>query len=96
MRYELSQMELSNMLTEAAEMGAKRAYIHLGIIKPYMSKAEAFKMYGRANVERWVKEQLIIPIKDGGNSAKWRLCRIRLEMVAKTSNRHTYTPVNER
>ena len=96
MRYELSQMELSNMLTEAAEMGAKRAYIHLGIIKPYMSKAEAFKMYGRANVDRWIKENLIVPIKDGNYSAKLRLDRIKLEMVSKTANRHTYTPVNER
>ncbi len=93
---EITRIQLAELLTEAAEMGAKKALSEAGIIKPYLKKSEAFKLYGRSTVERWIKEQLITARKDGNDSAAWRLDRIELEAVAKASNRHTYLSVVER
>lgn len=93
---EITVGQLSELLANAAEIGAKRALSQLGVIRPYLKKSEAFKQFGRANVERWLKEGLITPRKDGVDSAAWRLDRNELESVAKTSNRHTYLSTDER
>lgn len=93
---EISLQELSTLLQQAAELGAMKALEEAGCLKPYLNKSEAFKKYGRANVERWLKEQLITPRKDGNDSAAWRLDRLELDAVAKASNRHTYLTVAER
>lgn len=81
---------LRHFLIEAAELGAQQALIESGHLKPYMSKSEAYKMYGRANVDRWVQEGIVNLIKDGIDSAKIRISRIEIETVAKTSNRIPY------
>lgn len=84
------------MLQDAAEMGANAALSQAGLIKPYLSKQEAYKIYGRGLVDRWIKEKLVTPRKDGGASAKWRIDRIEIEAVAKASNRPSYRSVEER
>lgn len=93
---ELTKQQLANLLTEAAELGALKALAAAGTIKPYLNKSEAFRLYGRANVSRWILEGLLTPRKDGNDSAAWRLDRVELEAVAKASNRHTYLSVEER
>lgn len=84
---------LKYLLAEAAELGANSALASLGVIKPYLSKQEAFTKYGRANVERWIKEELVTARKDGGHSAKWRIDRVEIEAVAKASNRPSYNQI---
>ena len=96
MQLTISQTELQVMLAKAAEIGATRALAAVGSIKPYLNKQEAFKLYGRSNVNRWLKEGLITPRKDGTASANWRLDRVELETVSKASNRHTYLTTEER
>lgn len=93
---EITRTELQKMLLGAAQLGAEVALAKVGKLKPYLKKAEAFRMYGQGVVERWIKEGLVTPIKDGNDSASWRLDRTELEAVAKTSNRHTYLTVNQR
>lgn len=66
----------------AAEMGAKLALSKTGKIKPYLSKNEAFRLFGRKNVERWINDGLVTPRKDGGYSANWRIDRFELEAIA--------------
>lgn len=93
---EISKTQLSNLLAQAAELGAMTALSKTGVIKPFVKRSDAFRMYGRGTIERWVKEGLITPIKDGEASAAWRLDRVELENVARTSNRHTYLSTEER
>lgn len=85
----IEPFELQKMLTQAAEIGATAAMSKYGILKPYLSIAEAYRIYGRGNVDRWLKEKLIKRINDG-EGTKIRLNRVELEIVAKTSNRLSY------
>lgn len=87
---------LANMLQDAAEIGAARALAESGALKPFLSKQDAYRMYGQSDVDRWIKEGLITPRKDGNASAKWRIDRVEIKAVATASNRHTYTQVTER
>lgn len=83
-------------ISRAVEIGVERALGKLGLVKTMLSKQDAYRMYGRSNVERWIKERLIHPVKDGDKSAKWRIDRSEIEIVAMTSNRHTYLTTEER
>lgn len=92
----LSETILSTMLQDAAEIGASAAMSKAGLLKPYLSKQEAYNLHGRTNVDRWIKEGLITPKKDGGTSAKFRIDRVQVEAVAKANNRPSYLSVNLR
>jgi len=84
------------MLSEAAELGATRALAQAGVIKPLVTKAEVYRLYGRANVESWVKAGLVEMHKDGDFNTKVRLERIRLDVIAKSNNWKAYIPKEDR
>jgi len=44
--------------------------------KDYISQNEAFRMFGRSKVERWVKEERITPKKEG-NKTIYRLKQLK-------------------
>lgn len=90
MDYTISETLLRNLLMDAAELGAKKALVQTGLLKPFLSKSEAYKLHGRKIVDRWIGEGLVKLIKDGPNGAKMRIDRLELETVAKTSNRTYY------
>lgn len=92
----LSKINLQLLLQDAAELGAKAALTATGVLKPYISKSEAYRTYGESIVDRWIKEGLVTPRKDGQTSAKWRIERVEIEAVAKASNRPSYLSVTER
>lgn len=71
------------MLQAGAELGAMIALIKTGQIKPYITKAEAGRLCGRKNIERWLDEGLLTPRKDGSHSAGWRIDRFELELIVK-------------
>ncbi len=81
MDIQISDHHLSVLLEKAAEMGAKHALCSIGKLKPYLKKSEAFRAYGRKNVEHWIAEGLITQRKDGNHSAAWRIDRIELEAL---------------
>ncbi len=85
-----TEIEYRNALIDAAEIGAKKALEQVGLIKPYLKLREAQRLYGSSIVNRWIKEGLLKPIKDGARNASVRLDRIDLETVAKTCNRANY------
>lgn len=87
---------LTALLADAAELGANAVLAKHGVLKPYLSKSDAYRIYGETNVDRWIAERLITARKDGGHSAKWRIDRQEIEAVAKASNRPSYMLVKER
>jgi hypothetical protein len=78
------------MLEKAAEAGANKVLERLGLNKPTLKKAEAYRLYGRKTVDRWLKENLVKPIKDRENTGTVRLSREELEKADLTSNRNSY------
>ena len=80
---EINPFELKVITESAAELGALSALIKIGKLKPYLNKSEAFKMFGRATVENWVKDGLITVSKDGDHSSAWRIDRLEIELLSK-------------
>ncbi|AMP99805.1 hypothetical protein QG516_21265 [Pedobacter gandavensis] len=80
----LTDHQLSILLRDAAEMGAKLALARTGKIKQYMNKSEAYRIYGRANIEHWIDQGLLTRRKDGNYSAAWRIDRIEAETIRKS------------
>ncbi len=76
-------MERQLYLQTGAELGALIVLIKTGQIKPYITKAQAFRLYGRKNIERWLDEGLLMPRKDGNHSAGWRIDRLEAELIVK-------------
>lgn len=81
---ELTPQQLKMLLQEAAEIAAIHVLAQTGQIKPYLKKSEAFRKYGRKNVERWLNEGLITMRKDGDHSATWRISRLEIMAIAKS------------
>ena len=81
---DISTFQLEKIIKITAELGAVIALIRAGKLKPYLKKSEAFRLYGRSNVEHWIEEGLITPRKDGDQSASWRIDRIELESIVKS------------
>ena len=100
MTYILEEKHLKDLLADAVEIGFKKGFmtgsISETILKPYISKREAHRLYGRAIVDRWIKEGLIKEIKDGENSSTVRIDRIQIEIIAKSSNRSSFLTTEER
>jgi len=79
---DISPHLLSVILQHASELGAKQALVKTGKIKPYLTKNESFRQFGRKNVEHWIEDGLITIRKDGNHSATWRIDRMELETIA--------------
>lgn len=84
MNFLLTDHQLGMLLRDAAEMGAKLVLARTGKIKPYMNKSEAYRLYGRKNIERWIDQGLLTRRKDGSQSAAWRIDRIEVETIRKS------------
>ena len=83
MELQLSIYQLGNLLKEAARMGSRFTLSSVGKLKPYLNKNEAFKIYGRKNVESWIEQGLITARKDGDHSCPWRIEWLEIECVAR-------------
>ena len=74
---------LRRILSDAVEIGATKALITTGAIKAHISRAQANKMYGRHNVDRWIGEGLLHTARD---NRRIRIDRVHIEIISKTSN----------
>ena len=61
-----------------------------------ITKAEAYRLYGRSQVDRWIAEGLLKPVRERKYISKSGIDRAKLEQIAAASNRITYLPVAER
>ncbi len=82
--------QFQELIANAVNIGYEKALADNGQIKAHLTKAEAYRKYGRRQVDRWLREKLIDKIKDGTNSSSIRLDRTQLETVAMTSNRMSW------
>jgi hypothetical protein len=87
---ELSNHTLFLLLQTAAELGAKQSLCKTGKLKPYLSKSQAFREYGRSNIEHWIELGLITPRKDGAHSAAWRIDRIEADTIRHATELFPY------
>lgn len=81
------------MFKEAVLQGVQNVIKEERLFADKLSKNEAYKMYGRSNVDRWLKEKLISISHTG---KKGMIERQRLEQVAACSNRFSYLMACER
>ena len=88
--------ELSSLLKTVVTAGAVKALAANAPHKDRINKAEAYRTYGRAQVDRWLREGLIQLSSDHSAISKKTFDRKKLEAVAESSNRCTYLPVAER
>jgi len=81
--------ELINLLTRATAEGTDKVLLASGTLREQLSKAEAYKIYGRSNVDRWLSENLI-------KISNKKIDRLNVAAIAASSNRMTYLSVAER
>ena len=92
----ISTKELSFLLQSAVKAGAEKCFRDGGLLKQKLSLSEAYAIYGRTNVDRWITEKLIVTSFGAGGILRKSISRIELEAVAFKSNRISYLPVAER
>lgn len=93
MKNSMTLVEISSLLKTAVKNGVCSAVQRHKLFLDPISKSEAYKKYGRSNVDRWLKERLISFSRAGNRSV---LERDKLEKVARNSNRITYLTTVER
>lgn len=91
----MKYMELATLLKNAAEQGTANAIKEERPVPDQLTKANAYRLYGRSNVDRWLHEGLI-SAQQPTDTSQIFLDRSELEAVAASSNRITYLPVADR
>jgi len=86
----MERSELTQLLTRTAAAGATKALALCENQPDTITKSQAYRLYGRSDVDRWLVEGLLIPTK------KNRLDKAALMRIASQSNRRTYLPVAAR
>lgn len=81
---EITDAQLLALISKAAELATIKTLIKTGKLKPYLKKSEAFRQFGRKNVEKWLNDGRLTPRKDGDHSAAWRLDRLEIEILVNT------------
>lgn len=88
--------EFTRLLSANILEGVEKALAQNNRLPVAYSKAEAYRLFGRSDVDRWINEGLITPVLSGAKVSKKCIDRIQLERVAAASNRITYLPVADR
>jgi len=92
----IKQAELTRIFLESVTGGTAKALSETGSQNAMVSKAEAYRLYGRSQVDRWISEGLFKPLKGQIYISKSGIDREKLEAIAAASNRGTYLPVSDR
>jgi hypothetical protein len=80
---ELSHRDLSVLIAIAAELATLNTLIKTGKLRPYLKKSEAFHLFGRNNVEKWLAAGQLTLRKDGDYSAALRIDRLEIEILVR-------------
>jgi hypothetical protein len=88
--------DFTRLLKTAVLEGAAIALAKNGGMPAAYTKAEAYRLYGRSDVDRWITEGLITPAIAAGKSSGKCIDRVKLEGIAAASNRITYLSADQR
>lgn len=92
----MRHIELTNLPKSAVTAGVEKALEESGTLPTHLAKREAYRLYGRSDVDRWISEKLLPVTTDLARNNKKLIERKQLEAVAASSNRITYLPVVNR
>ncbi|TCD28735.1 hypothetical protein EZ456_04965 [Pedobacter psychrodurus] len=92
----ISTKELSFLFQSAVKAGSEKCFRDGRLLKQQLSFSEAYAIYGRTNVDRWITEKLIVTSNSAAGIFRKSISRTQLEAVAFKSNRISYLPVAER
>lgn len=93
MSINLELYQLKKFWEDASEIGATRALIKAGLVQANITQAEAWRRFKRHKVERWVRLNLIEPIKNG-KTVEFEL--VALEILNKETQHSYLTIINRR
>lgn len=88
--------EMVLLVKQSAWNGAETALAENTSLSDKITKSEAYRRYGRTNVDRWFQEGLLKPAVTADKKSQKSIDRKKLEAIAASSNRITYLPVAER
>lgn len=78
---------LAKVLGSLAKLTATEMLTMSGGLKPYISKSEAYRMYGRGKVDKWISEgHLSISQDESGTSSKMRINRSEIDALAQADD----------
>lgn len=78
---------LARVLGTLAKLTATEMLTMSGSLKPFISKSEAYRMYGRGKVDKWISEgHLSIGQDEVGTSSKMRINRNEIEALAQADD----------
>lgn len=92
----MKQRELPDLFVTATLQGVANALAETGFLSGHITKAQAYRIYGRSDVDRWISEGLLSLVRVQGQVSKKCIDRIQLDRIAASSNRISYLPVAER
>lgn len=88
--------EMFLLVKQAAHNGAETALAENISLSNTITKSEAYRCYGRTNVDRWFQEGLLKPVVTADKKSQKSIDRQKLEAIASASNRITYLTVADR
>lgn len=56
-------VRICRLSSQLAVEGMRKLLAEAALVKPYINQAEAFRVYGRRNVQAWVKDGRVNKIK---------------------------------
>ncbi|WP_345949022.1 hypothetical protein ABDD95_19430 [Mucilaginibacter sp. PAMB04274] len=92
----MEQLQLIRIFRESVKTGSEKATAELTENPNYLTKAAAYRKYGRSLVDRWFQEKLLELTPVRGRPSQLGIDKNTLEAIAAASNRITYLPVAER
>ncbi|TWI15668.1 hypothetical protein [Sphingobacterium siyangense] len=86
--------ELFFYMKQATEDGASKALLATAAAPTSINKTQAYRLYGRCNIDRWILEGILRPISI--QTSQILFDPAELESISDSNNRITYLQVAER
>jgi len=92
---EISPTQLSNLIHSVSTMATKQTLASLGVISNTLSLTEAYKLAGRACVDRAIREGSLKRIKKGGRTSKIKIDRADFDKWTLMNELSNYSSINQ-
>lgn len=92
----MNKIEFVKIFKSATLRGSKSMLSHNKLTSTIITKATAYRIYGRSNIDRWIKEGLLKPTFKSETKSGTYLFQKDVDRVASSSNRISYLMVDDR